>query len=67
MAVHNMQRREQRLSEALSQWQDILEVTEACKTPKEVVTCGEEVRIPVFIGEHFIQVAVGNSWFAVYE
>lgn len=39
MVVHNMQRRQQRLSEALSQWQDILEVTEACKTPKEVVTC----------------------------
>lgn len=67
MAVHNMQRRQQRLSEALSQWQDILEVTEACNAPKEVVTCREEVRIPVFIGELFIQVMVGNSWTAVYE
>lgn len=67
MAVHNRQRRQQRLSEALSQWQDILEVTEACKTPRELVTCREEVRIPVFIGEHFIQVVVGNSWIAVYE
>lgn len=59
MAVHNMRRRaQQRLSEALSQWQDILEVTEACKTPQEVVTCREEVRIPMFIGEHFIQAVV---------
>lgn len=58
MAVHYMRRRMQQiLSEALSQWQDILEVTEACKTPQEVVTCREEVRIPVFLGEH-LQVVV---------